>query len=125
MIFRYAILYVNNVPETLTFFEVAFGFKTLFLHEGKDYGELDTGQTKLAFSAISLMDQLGKSPAKGAIPDPAFELAFETEDVASAMSKAINAGAIKVQDPQEMPWGQTTAYVRYEGRFLIEICTAI
>ena len=125
MIFRYAILYVNDVPETLAFFKAAFGFETLFLHEGKDYGELDTGQTKLAFSAISLMQQLGKSPADGAIANPSFELAFETDDVAQAMENAIAAGAQKVQDPQEMPWGQTTAYVRYDDRFLIEICTKI
>ncbi|WP_428539304.1 hypothetical protein [Profundibacter sp.] len=60
MIFRYTILYVQDVKATLDFFNAAFGLKTAFLHESGDYGELDTGQTKLAVSSIELMQQLGK-----------------------------------------------------------------
>ncbi|KPU84714.1 glyoxalase [Marinosulfonomonas sp. PRT-SC04] len=125
MIFRYTILYVHNVEETLALFNRAFGFKTAFLHESKDYGELDTGQTKLAFSSIALMQSLGKSPATDPVKKPAFEIAFETDDVARALEKAINAGAELVQDVTEMPWGQTIAYVRLSEGILIEICTAV
>ncbi len=125
MIFRYTILYVHNVETTLAFFGAAFGFKTAFLHESKDYGELDTGETKLAFSSIALMQQLGKSPATKPVTNPAFEVAFETDDVAGALDKALNAGAELVQEVQEMPWGQTTAYVRLPEGVLIEICTAV
>ena len=50
MIFRYTILYVDDVPATLDFFERAFGLQRGFLHESGDYGELTTGDTKLAFS---------------------------------------------------------------------------
>jgi uncharacterized glyoxalase superfamily protein PhnB len=125
MIFRYTIIYVNNVKSTLEFFETAFGFKTLFLHESGDYGELDTGETKLAFSSIALMQQLGKSPASEPVRNPAFEIAFETGDVAGAMQRAIDAGATPVQQPQEMPWGQTTAYVKLSEGVLIEICTPV
>ena len=122
MIFRYTILYVHNVETTLDFFGAAFGFKTAFLHESKDYGELDTGETKLAFSSIALMQQLGKSPATKPVTNPAFEIAFETDDVAGALDKALKAGAELVQ---EMPWGQTTAYVRLPEGGLSEICTAV
>lgn len=125
MIFRYTIIYVHNVLETLTFFEAAFGFKTLFLHDSKDYGELDTGQTKLAFSSIELMQSLGKSPATEPVKNPSFEIAFETDDVAGTLAKAVKAGAELVQEPAEMPWGQTTAYVRLPEGILIEICTAV
>ena len=125
MIFRYTILYVHNVEKTLAFFNKAFGFETAFLHESKDYGELDTGQTKLAFSSIELMQQLGKSPATKPVTNPSFEIAFETDDVAAALSKAVKAGAEMVQGIQEMPWGQTTAYVRLAEGILIEICTAV
>ncbi|MCF6317233.1 MAG: VOC family protein [Marinosulfonomonas sp.] len=125
MIFRYTILYVQNVETTLAFFGAAFGFKTAFLHEGKDYGELDTGETKLAFSSIALMQQLGKSPATNPVTNPAFEIAFETDDVAAALDKALKAGAELVQEVQEVPWGQTTAYVRLPEGILIEICTAV
>jgi catechol 2,3-dioxygenase-like lactoylglutathione lyase family enzyme len=125
MIFRYTILYVQNVETTLAFFGAAFGLKTAFLHESKDYGELDTGQTKLAFSSIALMQQLGKSPATEPVTNPAFEVAFETGDVAAALDKALKAGAELVQEVQEMPWGQTTAYVRLPEGILIEICSAV
>lgn len=125
MIFRYTILYVHDVEATLAFFNAAFGFKTTFLHDSKDYGELDTGQTKLAFSSIELMQQLGKSPATKPVTNPSFEIAFETDDVAAALAKAVDAGAELVQDVEEMPWGQTTAYVRLTEGFLIEICTAV
>jgi len=125
MIFRYTILYVHNVEVTLSLFKSAFGFETAFLHESGDYGELDTGQTKLAFSSIELMQSLGKSPATDPVTKPSFEIAFETGDVAAALAKAVKAGAELVQDVTEMPWGQTIAYVRLPEGILIEICTAV
>ena len=64
MKFRYTILYVEDVARTLTFYERAFGLKTGFLHESGDYGELVSGDTKLAFSSRRLMTQLGKAPAR-------------------------------------------------------------
>jgi len=125
MIFRYTILYVQDVKATLELFNAAFGLKTAFLHESGDYGELDTGQTKLAVSSIELMQQLGKSPATKPVTNPSFEIAFETDDVAGALAKAVRAGAEQVQEVQEMPWGQTTAYVRLPEGILVEICTAV
>ena len=70
MKFRYAILYVDNVPDTLSFYEKAFGFETAFLHEGNDYGELITGETKLAFSAKSLMREI--ATIDGSLSSPKF-----------------------------------------------------
>ncbi len=125
MIFRYTILYVHDVERTLALFNAAFGFETAFLHDSKDYGELATGDTKLAFSSISLMQQLGKSPAIKPMSNPSFEIAFETDDVAAALAKAVTAGAELVQGVEELPWGQTTAYVRLTEGVLIEICTAV
>ena len=59
----YTILYVEDVPATLDFYQKAFGFTQKMLHEGGDYGELATGDTTLAFSALQLMADLGKNPA--------------------------------------------------------------
>ena len=125
MIFRYTILYVDDVPATLDFFERAFGFKRGFLHEGQDYGELITGDTKLAFSSTTLMQQLGKNPASASAQAPTFEIAFETDDVVTALAKAIDAGATLVQDARQEPWGQTTSYVSDPNGYLIEICSAV
>ena len=47
MKFRYTILYVENVAQSLSFFEAAFGLKTKMLHESGAYGELDSGTTIL------------------------------------------------------------------------------
>ena len=125
MRFRYSILYVDDVPATLAFYKEAFGFAPGFLHEGKDYGELVTGDTKLAFSAKSLMREIGKTPSDADPKAPSFELAFETESVAEDFARAVAAGAGPVQAPAEMPWGQVISYVSDPNGFLIEICAPI
>ena len=94
MILRYTILYVDDVPSTLDFFERAFGLQRGFLHESGDYGELKTGETKLAFSSTALMQQLEKNPAAPNAKSPTFEIAFETENVKAALERAIDAGGL-------------------------------
>jgi len=122
---KYAILYVDDVPATLDFYEQAFGLTRKMLHEGGDYGELDTGTTSLSFSSRSLMADLGKNPAKPDPSEPVFEIAFETEDVKRALQRATSAGARLVQDVRDEPWGQTTSYVADPNGFLIEICSPV
>ena len=41
----YVIVYTQDVPAALGFYELAFGLKRRFLHESNQYGELDTGAT--------------------------------------------------------------------------------
>jgi len=123
--FKYTILYVNNVADTLKFFEKAFGFEQKMLHESGDYGELNTGDTILSFSSLELMNNTGKNPVQVNPESPTFEIAFETKDVPEALARALAAGAKLVQDAKEMPWGQTTAYVLDNNGFLIELCTSV
>ena len=123
--FKYTILYVENVVDTVDSFENAFGFKRTMLHESRDYGELDTGSTTLSFSSLKLMTDIGKNPGRANINKPTFEIAFETNDVPAALQKALAAGAILIQNTEDMPWGQTTAYVSDMSGFLIEICTPV
>lgn len=125
MIFRYTILYVDDVPATLGFYEQAFGLTRAFLHESNDFGELATGETKLAFCSVALLRQMGKTVSARAPDVPSSEIAFETDDVAGALRRAVAAGAELVQDVEHMPWGQTTAYVRAPEGTFIEICTAV
>lgn len=121
----YTILYVPDVPATLKFYEAAFGLTTRFLHEGGDYGELETGTTTLAFSAHSLMQQLGKNPQAANAHAPCFEIALCTADVPQALDRAIAAGAKPMRPVETMPWGQTIAYVADVNGFLVELCTPI
>ena len=125
MIYRYTILYVADVKTTLEFYRDAFGFDILFLHESGDYGELQTGGTKLCFSSFALMQQIGKDVATTPPAKPSFELAFETDDVAAGVSRAMAAGAVLVSNVAQMAWGQTLAYVRAPEGTLIEICTPV
>lgn len=122
---RYTILYVKDVPSTLSFYERAFSQTRAMLHEGGDYGELATGETKLAFSSLELMQSIGKSPGNAATQAPCFEIAFETKDVRKALDTAIEAGATLVQDVEKMPWGQSTSYIKDPDGFLIEICSPV
>jgi lactoylglutathione lyase len=40
--------------DALTFYKDAFGFETRFLHESGQYGELNTGETVLAFASHAM-----------------------------------------------------------------------
>lgn len=125
MKFAYTILYVGDVKQTTDFYMRAFGFKAKFVHEDGDYAELDTGVTTLAFSSHKLIKSLGKDPQVVNAQKPSFELAFVTDDVAQAVEKAVAAGAVLIQPPHDVPWGQTIAYVSDLNGFLIELCTPV
>lgn len=125
MIFRYTIFYVDDVAAAVDFYERAFGLKRAFLHETGDYGEIATGETRLAFSSTALMRRLGKAPGAQDADSPVFEIAFETDDVAAAFDRAVAAGAEPVQAVREEAWGQTTSYVRDPHGYLVEICSAV
>lgn len=121
--FTYAIVYVDDVRASLAFYEQAFGFKTHFLHESGDWGELDTGATRLCFSSRKLMASMGKPTSRANPKQPSFELAFTTNDLTTALQKALAAGATLISDIEHTSWGQTLAYVADKDNILIEICT--
>jgi len=119
----YTIFYVEDVRKSLDFYTAAFGLKQKFLHPSGDFGELDTGTTALAFSSRQLMRSLGKNPQVARPDAPCAEIALSTPDVAAAYERALQAGAAPVQAPEQMPWGQTVAYVADPDGFLVELCT--
>ena len=121
----YTILYVQDVRKTVAFYTAAFGLQPKFVHESGSYGELDTGSTSLAFCSHAMLQQMGKRPTAADAKAPCFEIALVTEDVTVAMAQALAAGAEKIQDPKQMPWGQTIAYVADPNGFLIELCTPV
>lgn len=125
MKFGYTILYVEDVATTLKFYEDAFDIKTKMLTETGDYGELDTGDTVLAFAALTMIAATGKTPVRGDATKPSFEIALVTEDVPASLDRAMKAGAKLVQEPVEEPWGQTVSYVSDNNGFLVEICSPV
>lgn len=128
MKFGYTIVYVPSVTDALTFYKEAFGFETRFLHDSEQYGELETGATVLAFASHAMGEMnlggLYQKTDPNSVP-LGVELAFVTDNVASAYAKAVAAGASPIKEPIEKPWGQVVAYVRTKDGSLIELCSPI
>lgn len=128
MKFQYTILYVADVANTLEFYERAFGLERQFITPEGDYGELATGETKLAFASLTLAESNLKDgfvPSQVQSKPFGIELAFTTENIEIDFEKALNAGALIIAEIQEKPWGQKVGYLRDINGFLIEICTPI
>jgi lactoylglutathione lyase len=126
----YVLLYVPDVAASLAFYEKAFGLTRRFYNEenGKAYGELETGATRLAFASISLAEgELGLPVVTTAPDNPplAAEIAFTTTDVPAVYARALQAGATPVKAPATKPWGQTVAYVRDNAGHLVDLCTPL
>ena len=125
MQFGYTSLYVDDVAASLDFYGQAFALPTRFLHDSGSYGELETGATALAFASRAMLRELGKTPQAPSLGQPTSEIALVTDDVPAAVARAVAAGATLVKPPQDMPWGQTIAYVGDVNGFLVELCTPV
>lgn len=125
--FGYTILYVENVEETITFYSKAFGFTQKLLAPEKDYAELETGGTTLAFAAYTVAAYNGVTITEPdpSSPPPAFEITFVTDDIENTFNQAVGAGAVAIKQPEQKPWGQVVGYVRDTNGFLVELCTAV
>ncbi|CAB5495132.1 VOC family protein [Bathymodiolus thermophilus thioautotrophic gill symbiont] len=126
--FGYTINYVDEVDKALSFFEKAFDIKRRFLTDEKDYGELDTGATVLAFAS----HKLGQSNFSGGYVSATdskkplgTEIVLVTNEVQLIHENAIKNGAVELKAPEEKPWGQTVSYIRCPSGILIELCTPI
>lgn len=128
MKFGYTIVYVPDVPASLSFFERAFGFSTRFLHESQTYGELETGATTLSFAAHELADmnfKTGHVKASSSAQPLGMEVGLVTDDVAAAHAQALTLGATELSAPAAKPWGQVVSYLRCPDGTLVELCTPV
>lgn len=124
----YVILYVQDVAATIDFYERAFAQNKKFISPEGDYGELvaETGPS-LAFVSRKMGQTMHEQGVAEVAKEqlPPFEVAFVTEDVETAVEKAISAGAQLVHGAESKPWGQVVAFVRDSNGFLVELCTAV
>jgi lactoylglutathione lyase len=126
--FGYTIIYVPDVAASLDFFTQAFGIQTRFLHESQTYGELETGETVLAFAAHDLGESHfagGHVQAHQSEKPLGMELALVTPDVNAAHQQALKKGAKELAAPAAKPWGQTVSYLRCPDGTLVELCTPV
>lgn len=128
MKFGYTIVYVPDVPASLSFFERAFGLPIRFLHESQTYGELETGATTLSFAAHELADTNfdgGHVKASSSAQPLGMEVGLVTDDVAAAHAQALSLGATELSAPSAKPWGQVVSYLRCPDGTLVELCTPV
>lgn len=123
----YTIIYVENVPNTVAFYEQAFGLSLRFMHESNTYAEMETGETALAFADNAAAEESGIAitpNSANALP-AGWEICLVTDDVATAYDHALANNATPVSAPSKKPWGQTVSYVRDLNGCLVEIASPI
>jgi lactoylglutathione lyase len=126
--FKYTILYVKDVNDTISFYEKAFGFSRIFVTPEGDYGELDTGNTTLSFANHKLGNsnlKLGYQESSKINLPFGIELAFVTDDIEATLKQALEAGASLLEPIVTKPWGQQVGYLLDPDGFLLEICTTV
>ncbi|MFF0991355.1 VOC family protein [Kocuria nitroreducens] len=122
----YVIVYVPQVAAALEFYRRAFGFDQAFLHESGDYGQLDTGETAVAFTSHALGASAVPVPYTAldpTAPPAGFELTLTTGTVDEDFTRAVDAGAQPLSEPHDEPWGQRVSYVRDPFGVLIGIAS--
>lgn len=124
----WVIVYVDDPAAAVDFYERAFGLKSDFVVPGGSYGQLDTGQTKLAFAAYTLGEGNFDGGVRRAGSDgqpPNMEIALVHEDVDGAYARALEAGCSSLAGPADKPQGQRVAYVRDPYGTLVELATPL
>ena len=116
-------IWVQDVPATVAFYEQAFGLTVQMMDDSKQFAMMDTGETTLQFADERAAVSTGVSvranrPGEQAA---ASQLAFVADDVRSAYDRAVAAGAVAEVALFEKPWGQTLGYLRDLNGYLVEL----
>ena len=116
-------VWVESVPETVTFYEKAFGLTAQMMNDEKTYAQMATGETTVSFAqeGAALATGIQIRPNRAQETPPAFQLAFVSDDVEAAFARASEAGAVVAVPIVEKPWGQRLGYLRDLNGMLIEI----
>jgi uncharacterized glyoxalase superfamily protein PhnB len=131
MQFGYTFIWVDDVKQTVAFYERAFDLKVRFITENGAmgyYAEMETGATTLAIADAKEAKALfpeGYTPLNTNKLPIAFQITFTTSDVNATYDAALKAGATSLATPQQQPWGQTIARVRDPNGVLVSIATPV
>jgi AraC-like DNA-binding protein len=120
----WVIVYVSDVRAAIEFYETAFALERTFVADDGSFGELDTGETRLAFAS----EAQGESNFDGGYERPGdrpfnVEIALVFDDPAAAFRRAVENGASAHAEPVEKPWGQVVAYIRDPFGTLVELAS--
>ncbi|KAH6799248.1 dessication-induced 1VOC superfamily protein [Perilla frutescens var. frutescens] len=126
-VFAYTVVYVKDVAKSVEFYGKAFGYNVRRLDGSHRWGELESGQTTLAFTPAKQHetdDLTGSVKIRDRNP---VEVCFDYADVDAAYTRAVENGAEAVAEPEDKEWGQRVGYVRdidgivVSGRWVHEI----
>ncbi|XP_020577777.1 uncharacterized protein LOC110022941 [Phalaenopsis equestris] len=114
--YAYTVVYVKDVAESVAFYAKAFGYHVRRLDKSHRWGELDSGNTTIAFTPEHQRETDEKS---GSVQKPVgldarqpVEICFAFADVDAAYKTAVESGAAPVSPPEDKEWGQRVGYVR-------------
>ena len=123
----WVIAYVPDVEAAIAFYEKSFGLERSFVAPDASFGELNTGQTKLAFAS----EEMGDSHFEAGFQRPSdgqpfnVEVALVFNDVEAAFARAVENGGSALVEPKRKPWGQVVGYVRDPFGTLVELATPV
>lgn len=115
--FACTILYVRDVQKTINFYKKAFGFKMKFMTPKKNYGEVISNKTTIAFASMELARyNLNNGFIESTIFEKPFgiELVFSTDNVEKFMNKAKKAGAVEVEKSIIKPEAKGWIFKRFK-----------
>ena len=121
----WVIAYVPDVTAAIEFYEKSFGLERAFIAEDASFGELKTGDTKLAFASETLGDSHFDGGFRRPDADRPFnvEIALIFDDPEAAFALALENGASALVEPKRTPWGQVVGYVRDPFGTLVEVAS--
>lgn len=115
-VFGYTVIYVKDVAKSVDFYAKAFGYNVRRLDHSHRWGELESGQTTIAFTP---MHQHETDDVTGSVQTPhskrdraPIEVCLDYADVDAAYKRAVENGAEPVSEPEQKEWGQKVGYVR-------------
>ncbi|XP_043697489.1 uncharacterized protein LOC122648320 [Telopea speciosissima] len=114
--FAYTVVYVKDVAKSVEFYANAFGYTVRRLDGSHRWGELESGQTTIAFTPAHQHETDGRTgevqtAGSGHERNPV-EVCFAYSNVDEAFKRAVDNGAVPVSPPEEKEWGQKVGYVR-------------
>uniref|UniRef100_A0A7N0TCZ6 VOC domain-containing protein n=1 Tax=Kalanchoe fedtschenkoi TaxID=63787 RepID=A0A7N0TCZ6_KALFE len=126
-VFAYTVVYVKDVAKSVDFYAKVFGYNVRRLDQSHRWGELESGQTTIAFTPAhqhetdDLTGEVINVDPKSSSRRPPVEVCFAYSDVDAAYKRAVENGAVPVSEPEQKEWGQKVGYVRDEDGIVVRM----
>ncbi|CAH1417817.1 unnamed protein product [Lactuca virosa] len=101
--YAYTVVYVKDVAKSVEFYGKAFGYPVRRLDDSHRWGELESGQTTIAFTPVH---QHETDDLTGEVQEQ------KSKTRRNQVERAVENGAEAVCPPEDKAWGQKVGYVR-------------